>query len=300
MTNNNTNTAASAYVKAAVSAIFLSTSVQRANNTDTTPSQVRDTKAYIKNNVKRWMGVGYAANDDEDIRSEIAHYFNCGDQTDAIDFWGYNIYEWCGENTFVGSGYAEQVKFFSDYSVPVFFAEYGCNIPDGAAGRIWEETTALYSSNMTGVISGGIVYMYFQEDNDYGLVQVSDGDASTMKDYGALKTKIAAASPSSTSKDAYTPTNTPAACPSTGSNWAVKGGALPPTPDKELCDCMFKTLECVPAKNLNESDYKTIFDDICGLDNSACAGISRDTESGKYGEYSMCEAKSQLGYVLNG
>lgn len=47
VSNNKTNTGASAYVKAAV----------------------RDTKAYIKNKKNsRWMGVGYAANDDADIR----------------------------------------------------------------------------------------------------------------------------------------------------------------------------------------------------------------------------------------
>ena len=146
VTNNGTNTDASAYVKAAV----------------------RDSKAYIKANVNRWMGVGYAANDDALIRAQIAGYFNCGNQTDAIDYWGYNIYEWCGKSTIKDSGYQEQIDFFKNYSVPVFFAEYGCNLPDGAAARIWEETTALYSDEMTGVISGGIVYMYFQEANDYG------------------------------------------------------------------------------------------------------------------------------------
>lgn len=146
VTNNNTNTPASAYVKAAV----------------------RDTKAYIKANVDRWMGVGYAANDDPDIRVDISHYFNCGDQDDAIDYWGYNIYEWCGKSSMEKSGYDKQVEFFRNYSVPVFFAEYGCNIPDGAEGRIWQETTALYSDEMTDVFSGGIVYMFHQEDNDYG------------------------------------------------------------------------------------------------------------------------------------
>jgi hypothetical protein len=146
VTNNGTNTDASAYVKAAV----------------------RDSKAYIKANVNRWMGVGYAANDDALIRAQIAGYFNCGNQTDAIDYWGYNIYEWCGKSTIKDSGYQEQIDFFKNYSVPVFFAEYGCNLPDGAASRIWEETTALYSDEMTDVISGGIVYMYFQEANDYG------------------------------------------------------------------------------------------------------------------------------------
>jgi hypothetical protein len=146
VTNNNTNTGASAYVKAAV----------------------RDTKAYIKSKGGRWMGVGYAANDDASIRADIAHYFNCGDQDQAIDFWGYNIYEWCGHSTFQTSGYQAQVEFFQNYSVPVFFAEYGCNTQGGAEGRIWEETTALYSDEMTPVINGGIVYMYFEEANDYG------------------------------------------------------------------------------------------------------------------------------------
>lgn len=146
VTNNRTNTGASAYVKAAV----------------------RDTKAYIKSKGGRWMGVGYAANDDANIREDIADYFNCGDVASAIDFWGYNIYEWCGQSTFETSGYKTQVDFFQNYSVPVFFAEYGCNTQGGAEGRIWEETTELYSDDMTGVISGGIVYMYFQEANDYG------------------------------------------------------------------------------------------------------------------------------------
>jgi len=180
VTNDNTTTQASAFVKAAV----------------------RDTKAYIKKNVNRWMGVGYAANDDSDIRANIAHYFNCGNQSEAIDYWGYNIYEWCGENTIQGSGYQDQIDFFKNYSVPVFFAEYGCNKNGGAAGRIFEETTALYSDQMTGDISGGIVYMYFQETNDYGLVSVDGSSVSTLKDYGALKTRLASVNPSSTAVDA--------------------------------------------------------------------------------------------------
>lgn len=145
VTNNASNTDASAFVKAAV----------------------RDTKAYINSTADRWMGVGYAANDDSTIRDNMAHYFNCGDQESAIDFWGYNIYEWCGDSTFEKSGYSEVVDFFSNFSVPVFFSEYGCN-SDGAAARTFQETTELYSDDMTSVIAGGIVYMYFEEANDYG------------------------------------------------------------------------------------------------------------------------------------
>lgn len=57
---------------------------------------------------------------------------------------------------------------FRATSVAVFFSEYGCNEPSGAEARIFQETGALYSEKMSSVFSGGIVYMYFQEANDYG------------------------------------------------------------------------------------------------------------------------------------
>ena len=154
VSNAANNTVASAFVKAAT----------------------RDMKKYIKDTQKRWIGVGYAANDDVDIRDQIASYFNCGPAEDSIDYFGYNIYSWCGESDFESAGYNRLIDFFKDYSVPIFFAEYGCNKPGGAAGRIFEDTTALYTANMTEVVSGGIVYEYFEEDNDFG------------KSLGALRT----------------------------------------------------------------------------------------------------------------
>ena len=145
VSNAANNTFASAFVKAAV----------------------RDTKAYIAQKKYRTIGVGYATNDD-DIRTDLAQYFNCGPQDSAIDFWGYNIYSWCGSKaTYESSHYEERTQEFSNFSVPAFFAEYGCIT---SPPRTFTEVQALYGENMTKVWSGGIVYMYFQETNDYGKV----------------------------------------------------------------------------------------------------------------------------------
>lgn len=143
VSNNKTNTPASAFVKAAV----------------------RDMKAYIKQKDYRPIGVGYATNDDGKIRDQLADYFNCDTDENSIDFWGYNIYSWCDPSNFEKSGYDTRTKYFADYSVPVFFAEYGCNTN---RPRKFNDAAALYSDKMTDVWSGGIVYMYFQEANDYG------------------------------------------------------------------------------------------------------------------------------------
>ncbi|KAH0550874.1 hypothetical protein GP486_007761 [Trichoglossum hirsutum] len=145
VSNNVSNTNASPFVKAAV----------------------RDMKAYIKQRNYRPIGVGYATNDDADIRQGLADYFNCGKTEESIDFWGYNIYSWCGNSSFTLSGYDVRTKEFESYSVPVFFAEYGCNVP---APRLFTEVQALYGDQMTPVWSGGIVYMYFQEANQYGIL----------------------------------------------------------------------------------------------------------------------------------
>jgi 1,3-beta-glucanosyltransferase GAS1 len=144
VSNAPNNTGASAFVKAAV----------------------RDTKAYIKSKNYRTIGVGYATNDDADIRENLANYFDCGNREDAIDFWGYNIYSWCGDSSFQESGYDVRTKEFAKYDVPVFFAEYGCN---SERPRKFTEVGALYGNQMTGVWSGGIVYMYFEEENKFGM-----------------------------------------------------------------------------------------------------------------------------------
>lgn len=272
----------------------------RANNTDASAfvkAAVRDTKAYIKQKGYRSIPVGYATNDDASIREDLADYFNCGDQSNAVDFWGYNIYSWCGKSSYTKSGYDVRTQEFANYSVPSFFAEYGCN---DVSPRLFTEVDALYGSNMTPVWSGGIVYMYFQEANNYGLVSVSGDTVSTLTDYNNLKTRLASISPTGTNSASYTPTNTKARdCPATGADWKASD-TLPPSPNKQLCSCMQASLSCtVKDQSISDTDISDKFSYLCGQGSDICKGVIGNGTTGIYGSYSMCNSTERLSWAMN-
>jgi hypothetical protein len=142
--------------------------VDAPNNTAAAPfvkAAVRDIKAYIKAQGYRDIGVGYAMDDNQYVRAPAVEYFDCGSLDDTVDFWGYNVYEWCGDSTYQASGYEARTKQFLNYNKPAIFAEYGCNAVEP---RPFTEVLALYGPQMSPVWSGGVVYMYFQEANDFG------------------------------------------------------------------------------------------------------------------------------------
>lgn len=274
VSNDNNNTDASAFVKAAV----------------------RDSKAYIKTKGYREIGVGYATNDDPNIRGDLADYFNCGKREEAIDFWGYNIYSWCGDSSFQRSGYDQRTKEFETYSVPAFFAEYGCNDPQP---RLFTEVAAIYGPQMTDVWSGGVVYMYFQEVNDYGLVEIKDDKVDKLPDFKVLASQVAKVKPKQTAFADYKVTNTAArACPTVGAKWAASSD-LPPIANAQVCDCMVKSLNCVAKDGLDGEAIAEQFGYVCGQDPSACAGIAANATSGKYGAYSMCKSEQKLSFAFD-
>merc|ERR1712072_170387 len=248
------------------------------NNTDASAfvkAAVRDSKAYIKKQGYRDIGVGYATNDDADIRENMADYFNCGEQENAIDFWGYNIYSWCGDSSFTESGFDQHVRDYASYSVPTFFAEYGCNT---VQPRVFTEVGAIFGDQMTPVFSGGILYMWFQEANDYGLAQVEAGSAepSLLPDYTAYSSQMNQINPTGVQMDEYEPTNTALACPTVAEGaWEAASSPLPPVVNVDLCKCMIASLSCVVADNVDEEDYGQLFGTVCGLGNS-CDGIIAD------------------------
>lgn len=161
------------------------------NDKESTPAAtyvkavVRDMKHFIKNRNLRKIPVGYSAADVSQNRLETAHYFNCGDDEMArVDMFGFNDYSWCGDSSFTKSGYDSKVEEYSNYSKPIFLSEYGCN---RVSPRPFTEVEALYSEKMTHVFSGGLVYEYSEEDNEYGLVEIDGDDIKTNKDFDNLK-----------------------------------------------------------------------------------------------------------------
>ncbi|EWC44160.1 hypothetical protein DRE_06985 [Drechslerella stenobrocha 248] len=169
--NEVSNTAAATYVKATV----------------------RDMKAYQKARKLRAIPVGYSAADVSSNRQLIAEYMNSGPDAERVDFHGYNDYAWCGDDSsFTISGYDQKVKNYTDYGIPTFLSEFGCNtfLP-----RTFPEIGAIYDQKMTGVFSGGLVYEWTQEPNNFGLVEISQDRKSFKKlpDFDNLKAQYAKA-----------------------------------------------------------------------------------------------------------
>ncbi|ODV77719.1 glycoside hydrolase family 72 protein [Suhomyces tanzawaensis NRRL Y-17324] len=151
---------------------------------------IRDIKRYIEKNSPRVIPVGYSAADDLRYRMPLADYLACVQDSslDAVDFYGVNSYQWCGEQTFYTSGYNLLVADYSHYPRPVFFSEYGCN---EVSPRLFEEVRSLYSTDMADTFAGGLVYEFTQEPNNYGLVEIMEnGDVNLLEDFIQLKTQF--------------------------------------------------------------------------------------------------------------
>ena len=131
-----------------------------------------------------------------------------------------------------------------------------------------------------------------------GLVSVSGNSVSTLDDFNPLSSQIASINPTGPNSAQYNPTNTAAAaCPSVNSAWQA-ASALPPTPNVQLCECMYNALTCVP-NNVPTDQIGSLFGIVCGLGSSVCDGIAANATKGNYGAYGMCNPTQQLGWAMN-
>ncbi|KAF2000941.1 glycoside hydrolase family 72 protein [Amniculicola lignicola CBS 123094] len=176
----------------------------------------RDMKSYINSRGYRSIPVGYSAADVDSNRFQMAEYMNCGADAIRSDFFAFNDYSWCDPSSYEISGWDQKVAKYSNYSIPLFLSEYGCN----KNTRKFEEVASLYSTDMTGVYSGGLVYEYSEEGSKYGLVTI-DGDSVTEgADFTALKTALAGTKDPS-GDGGYKSDGSASACPTKSSTWNV-------------------------------------------------------------------------------
>lgn len=124
------NTAASAFVKAAV----------------------RDVKAYVRSKGLK-TPVGYAIADAGLIYENQEAYFACGDINVDPDFYGINIYRWCGNSSYTLSQYDQVTAAFTNWPIAVLLSEYGCI---EVRPRFFTEVAAIYGPQMTDTFSGGL------------------------------------------------------------------------------------------------------------------------------------------------
>lgn len=211
----------------------------------------RDIKAYREFKGYRPIPVGYSAADIAELRPMLQYYLACGKEpADRLDFFGLNAYEWCGHSGYLQSGYNVLQENATDYPIPIFFSETGCN---AVRPRTFEDQRVIFGSEMSGTWSGSIVYEWIQETNDYGLISYgpSARDASptntliedgfTRKgtptpvspEFGNLKSQWATLNPTGVRLSDYaksTSTISPAQCPSsTSGGWAVDPSSPLPT-----------------------------------------------------------------------
>ncbi|KAI8361973.1 Glucanosyltransferase-domain-containing protein [Mortierella sp. GBAus27b] len=240
----------------------------------------------VTNDVKTTVASGY-----------VKALFNCGKDEERIDFFGINLYEWCGlEATYQNSGYANRTRDIASYSIPVFLSEFGCNL---VSPRTFPEVKSIFGPDMTNDWSGGIVYEWTQEDNNYGLVQINpDNTVSVLPDYTNLKTALTPLHPKGVKMDAFKESRTASTCPAISATWEPNAN-LPPTPSSAACDCMMSSLNCVASDQAvaTTESLGTLLNTICGM--TSCDDISSNGKTGVYGKYSFCTPSQKLSYMYN-
>jgi hypothetical protein len=185
----------------------------------------RDMRNYLKARKLRKIPVGYSAADVSSNRMQTAHYMNCGSDDVRSDFFAFNDYSWCNSD-FETSGWDVKVKNFTDYGIPIFLSEYGCikNRP-----RKFEEMEPMMGKEMSSVYSGGLMYEYSLEDNDYGIVEIDDGKVKTDKEFDLFKSALEKY-PMPTGTGGAAKSSHGVECPKSESVWQVDPSYLPEMP----------------------------------------------------------------------
>jgi uncharacterized membrane protein YgcG len=114
----------------------------------------------------------------------------------------------------------------------------------------------MYSTQMTGVFSGGLAYEFTQEPNDYGLVTINGTTAHLLNDFAALQSQYAkVTSVTAGTAQAVTRLTT---CPAANSYAHLNGtNILPDTPVADLIKNGIASNLFAPGKLIKPSTWST-------------------------------------------
>src|SRR5690242_5222170 len=197
----------------------------------------RDLKAHRDAKKYRPIPVGYSAADIASLRPMLQNYLACGSNaSEALDFFALNAYSWCGDSSYQTSGYNMLEANSTEYSIPIFMSETGCNT---VRPRTFDDQNALFG-DMADTWSGSIVYEWIEEANNYGLISYGpkvdpagvgappDGfprsgtPIPVQPDFANLGKVWKTLSPEGVKESAYSPSNSAPECPErTGGAWEV-------------------------------------------------------------------------------
>ncbi|KAI0252696.1 glycoside hydrolase family 72 protein [Lactifluus subvellereus] len=261
----------------------------------------RDTKAYLASK-KSTALVGYAAIDGDD--TWVVPLASTNSASTAIDIFGLNNYEWCGQSTFQAS-YAAKTTDFANYNVVAYFSEYGCNNPEP---RQWSEVAGLFGAQAAPVWSGGVAFSYFPATSDagqFGMVTVSaDGTTVTPNaDFTNLKAAYTQVAFVNNPAQANAPAAAYPACPQPNANF-LASATLPPTPGDVACQCLENNLSCQfnPQVANPTVIIGTLLDGACALltgQGGNCNPIAGNGQTGTYGVVAQCSPSTKLSFAMS-
>jgi len=170
-------------------------------------------------------------------------------------------------------------------------SEYGCITNN----RTFEEVSALYNTEMTGVFSGGLVYEYSEEGNGYGLVTISGDTVTPNADYTYLSSAYAKQTNPSGNGGA-TSTSAATTCPTESSEWDVSGDALPAIPS--AAEVYMKT-GAGTGPGLNGAGSQNAGDSENESTGTATAGSGTVTETASSSSSSTAKSSAQALVALD-
>jgi len=260
---------------------------------------IRDVKAFIKAQGYDFP-VGYAGTDGQKYTFQLQNYLNCGSDDTSVDFYGLNTYRWCGDVTYETSGYPTLTEEYHNYSRPFVFTEYGCN---SVLPREFTEVAAIYGNpELTSWLSGGFVYQYHNDTNNYGLVKIDSNTAVTeFQDFSYLAEQLNNANPTGAKQsDPITVQPYLYNCPPTDpDNFLASSAALPPSPNENSCSCMYNSLQCVIDISSSTPASIAAAADFACSHGAACDDVNTNSASGVYGTWSACDDIQRASYILN-